>query len=1625
MERSSPRNRCHFQRKSPEPVQTRSKSSVNSHSSAYTGFRRTANDNLMRLNSNISEMLSESFRGIDSICTKVRECITDFNAADALQATVYNESFADEPSTEQALRKQQEDRLKYEELKERYRRYRAQRRPDGDPFDFARKSDAGNERGFSFGDAPAVETVPQETRRVEEVPVKCDPEASNDVKENYREDSVEEILALDDLPELPDVLVGEKPDEEAAAEKPRKSKGKSAKKRVRRRSLEEYAQAVKKEAQFEDFNSLKAVIQDLTERIDLLSNETLPVKCEEKPENRFETTLTEQRLNDAREEAADEEEDDEDEEEEEKKSANDPVVSLMKNISRLLGASLANALDSKTSLPNEFARLEAPDPDQEDLLLEDETQKKFLYLEQLLAKRKMDNIKTKNLLNDASDREVPESSYRSSNLRSRYSNSLYFNEKTMFKTSSKDNLNAHRKSKKINSVLTVLNYSNGSIEKLNVSETKTKPSKYKKLTENRKPKNRNLEYYKHKLDKFGGANWKQNLYKSGAIDNAGKSCSDEFGFEREASLVSFPNTESSKSETSVDFNRKSTKSGPKRAYGDAKTAHSDYEDDIRSDESEISADRVPVFGVANSENKSKGKGNWIKSKDVQMPFTHWNHLDILDDLTHKDLLPLCSEYPRKDVSLEEKSQEPNKDIQNTYLWKMVYEQEENDNVWNKLIQPTVEGGKNKSNTGEHPQDSPDNKTFKKQKSKRRTIEKLAPYMFDPKEESSRANQSLIVMPITVQYSNPPQIVKHNVNEEPDVLPSVVGTSRRIKTSRLEQQQAAREALSDREWSKQRKTKKKNNGNTSSPRTNDILREGANLLASSNDECAEYREKLTPQQTAYKKAIMRNLVKLKELKLKEKREERKMAGKMSAHQPKINPACVPHYTQPTIQSQNYFQRPIVQNPEKERHSARRKSFGDSKSDYERKMLSFKYSKSVGEKLVSFVNNQSPRRDLDTRHNTVPTNDSPRSPPDLDPKDMVMQLQNLKKEDGCVLSSIQKAVDVIENKMIDLLDAPSDLNFDAFDVMESEIKQVLDIMKVDARNPERLDGELKLEENLQKMSMQLFSKLESLLDSGSEYKEVTSGSEVVEEAIQLERPSSMTTLVSETKHRDSRQPKRISRVRSDAKTAPIAAPCDVETAKMGEEIATNEHIFDRREDVDADAGDFERFERHSNAFDTPKEEELGEEEAFWDTAEQLQRLNDILQDTDEPEFAPLQRQCATTNLDTVRRPDPLVPDDLTDSIMNLRDGRSKKTEEDDDDEEDKEDLGSDVESIDSDDFLTPSHTEFNYVCRDDEFLTPPEEAAAHSIDVPSIETPAEDENDVDEDEEEDLSTVNEASRGSDGSSSNFSDQVNDMIKTVEDIYTRLDRIQKHKNQCDETPEGGRMQLVKPYQTAVVALEPAPASYENVLNFLESLSDGAATGEVHSARFVTRLRYLTKPSCLRTNANGEPKKKVSFLVTQRPRAALQPPSIRRSWGGRSPAIGALKASPSLHNILRFLDALIEIGAEEETTPTRRSAANDLKIVELDGNDGTVDEIGLSEDLGGSPAVLSETFEGLGTSDGSFGCLGTPVVCERISPVGGLVTTAGFLARCKSKVVVLKSLYAFVYLLVFTALNMGYKCY
>lgn len=239
---------------------------------------------------------------------------------------------------------------------------------------------------------------------------------------------------------------------------------------------------------------------------------------------------------------------------------------------------------------------------------------------------------------------------------------------------------------------------------------------------------------------------------------------------------------------------------------------------------------------------------------------------------------------------------------------------------------------------------------------------------------------------------------------------------------------------------------------------------------------------------------------------------------------------------------------------------------------------------------------------------------------------------------------------------------------------------------------LDKELLLENNLQDISIELFSKLEKILDS-EHSKEATSASEtdgkvtvrssgeckkkksrkgadrfILELLCQkaslciqfvLFRSSSVTTLLTEEKYRESQRSARQktnkpAQAQSETKLkTQNYMPAEKESiATLGNELAMgeninndddiSEHIFDNKEDIERDQGDQPDKETVTKANAEFSDSDL---DVIWDSNEQIERLDKLLRELqeentnkrddrdEENDEAVLKRQNATTRLETV--------------------------------------------------------------------------------------------------------------------------------------------------------------------------------------------------------------------------------------------------------------------------------------------------------------------------------------------------------------------------------------------------------
>nr|CAH7762890.1 unnamed protein product [Callosobruchus chinensis] len=150
---------------------------------------------------------------------------------------------------------------------------------------------------------------------------------------------------------------------------------------------------------------------------------------------------------------------------------------------------------------------------------------------------------------------------------------------------------------------------------------------------------------------------------------------------------------------------------------------------------------------------TKYKMQCMRAKNMLSPNRHLGYLDILDDLTEKDLLPLQSEYPRRDNITEDLEI---RDVEDTYLYKILHGKYNSKTTWSHLIEPQVECSDDNCQMckrGLHPR--PKNgveelQTFNNEKfSKEQVINKLTPYLTDPETSTVASNhsQSVVAWPV--------------------------------------------------------------------------------------------------------------------------------------------------------------------------------------------------------------------------------------------------------------------------------------------------------------------------------------------------------------------------------------------------------------------------------------------------------------------------------------------------------------------------------------------------------------------------------------------------------------------------------------------------------------------------------------------------------------------------------------------------------------------------------------------------------------------------------------------------------------------------------------------------------------
>ncbi|CAH0549337.1 unnamed protein product [Brassicogethes aeneus] len=395
--------------------------------------------------------------------------------------------------------------------------------------------------------------------------------------------------------------------------------------------------------------------------------------------------------------------------------------------------------------------------------------------------------------------------------------------------------------------------------------------------------------------------------------------------------------------------------------------------------------------------------------------------DVLDKLKPSDLRPLRSEYQKH---RKYKVLLPQVDF--TFLNNLTKEKKWQP-MFNILLKPvaqTIATNNKEIKTKKTTKLAPkQNKQAVSSMSKKSVVRKLSPYIFPPNQ--NHRTQSLIVMPVNVFYTNPPKVeIKKLSNEEVHATKSMAKQKIAPKTIYSKCSPTKNSpAISQRS---QKSTPKKNNTDATAEE----------LLAMVRKFC---RPKIDVKPPTQKNASVlftdlnyKKLPPLNKLKLTrnvKKTEDKKV--KMQANKPYV-----------IKESQSQLNRKEI---------LANKKIIVSKLDRE---------KSKGDSIDAMAS-----KELTNRR-----------------REFLERLKSLKMKNNNIRDNIQKAVHVIESKMVDVLSKDNNENLDAFDAMEKEITNVLSMMKSGvsiSENNGKKSSNTSTDTN--SLTDELYKKLQNIIDS----------------------------------------------------------------------------------------------------------------------------------------------------------------------------------------------------------------------------------------------------------------------------------------------------------------------------------------------------------------------------------------------------------------------------------------------------------------------------------------------------------------------------------------------------------------
>ncbi|XP_030759638.1 uncharacterized protein LOC115885034 isoform X2 [Sitophilus oryzae] len=436
----------------------------------------------------------------------------------------------------------------------------------------------------------------------------------------------------------------------------------------------------------------------------------------------------------------------------------------------------------------------------------------------------------------------------------------------------------------------------------------------------------------------------------------------------------------------------------------------------------------------------KCRMKWMRTKYFYMTNQKLEHLDILDDITTNDLLPIKSEYPRRDTIKKQQDQE--------YI----------------------------KNSGD-----------------KEIIEKLSKYIYSGDSDHIKKANVFTVMPVHVYYDNmrkPPKV--EEFAQKLPLLP-MKECKDHIKKAEWKECGKKTKALKVVYDPILRRIDKEIRLATARQHHRLDCSNSTHNSSWSPKNFAKYcTQAATPKPIVKpidKKYSSKGIVKQKDMDISSLKDHQKQQPK-SYNTP--SPDNWPHPLVPPLWNNASINRSerrdnnveIIPKQKFSKIVTKEEKSKNKNDNTQRKIWENKYGKSSGQKLISFIEKQP-----EVYKATVPKYALPKIANETRQKLMLQKLHDLKQKNDNIQNNIQKAIEVIEKKMVDIISKPVTTgSMEAFEEMEKEITTVLSFMKSTESKKNAEKGFAKnlykveeYNEEIERISEELFKRLDNILES----------------------------------------------------------------------------------------------------------------------------------------------------------------------------------------------------------------------------------------------------------------------------------------------------------------------------------------------------------------------------------------------------------------------------------------------------------------------------------------------------------------------------------------------------------------